>query len=381
MSRVFSVRGRGRQAAAAAGAGILALAAVTGTAAVAGAVSATGSRTAAAQKAAQKWHIVKSVKTDFSGQFTAVVATGKSTGWAFDGNGESGLKATAWRENGTTWTKVAFPSAVNEEVVAAGADSPNDVWAFTQNFSGPSRVLRWNGSRWAPVKTFAAPIGNATVLSGHAVWVYGWTPVFGTPTLGVWFYNGKTWTRVSKTIAGGSALSSKNVWGFTATSVEHWNGARWTATSVKKLLPATDPHGLNNPSVVGILALSATSVYALGSGGTQDEGGPLVVLHFNGRTWTKAGSGQFGAGPGPQFSADGAGGLWLPMDGPVGGTSFLVHYAAGKLTKAVLPVSAPKITIGAVSRIPGTAAQLAGGFTHAAGDRGTGVVAVLLRYS
>ena len=68
------------------------------------------------------------------------------------------------------------------------------------------------------------------------------------------------------------------------------------------------------------------------------------------------------------------------MDGPVGGTSFLVHYAAGTLTKATLPVSAPQITIGAVGRIPGTAAQLAGGFTHKAGDRGTGAVAVLLRY-
>src|SRR5690349_14574333 len=205
MSRVISVRGRGWLAAAAAvGAGVIALGAMTGTAAFAG--------TSARPAAAPKWHIVKSVKTDFSGQFTALVATGKTTGWAFDGNGESGAKATAWRETGTTWTRVAFPSVKNEEVVAAGADSPNDVWAFTQNFSGPSRVLRWNGSRWAPVKSFSGVIGDATVLSSHAVWVYGWPPVFGTPTLGVWFYNGKTWTRVSKTIAGGSALSNKNVW-------------------------------------------------------------------------------------------------------------------------------------------------------------------------
>src|SRR5579871_1110772 len=130
MSRVISVPGRGRLAAAAAvGAGVLALTAVTGTAMSAAAAPAAGTRPAAAPK----WHIVKSVKTDFSGQFTAVVATGKTTGWAFDGNGESGVKATAWRENGATWTKVAFPSVANEEVVAAGADSPNDVWAFTQN--------------------------------------------------------------------------------------------------------------------------------------------------------------------------------------------------------------------------------------------------------
>jgi hypothetical protein len=378
MTRVFSVRGYGWLAAAAAvGAGVLALAAVAGTPAVAGAESATGARPAAAPK----WHIVKSVKTDFSGQFSAVVATGKTTGWAFDGNGESPSRATAWRKSGTTWTRVAFPSVANEEVVAAGADSPSDVWAFTRSFTGRSRVLRWNGSRWAPVKSFAAPIGDATVLSSHAVWVYGWPPVTGTPTLGVWFYNGKTWTHVSKTIAGGSALSNKNVWGYTATSVQHWNGVKWTATSVKKLLPAIDPHGLNHPSVAGILALSASNVYALGSGDAQDEGGPLVVLHFNGRGWTKVAAGQFGSGPGPQISSDGAGGLWLPMDGPVGGTSFLVHYAAGKLTKATLPVSAPKITIEAVGRIPGTAAQLAGGFEHAPGDRGTGVVAVLLQYS
>src|SRR5580698_3264078 len=121
MSRVISVRGRGLMAAAAAvGAGVLALVAVAGTAATAGA--------SARPAAAPKWHVVKTVKTDFSGQFTAVVATGKTTGWAFDGNGESGVKATAWREKGTTWTKVPFPSVANEEVVAAGADSPNDVW-------------------------------------------------------------------------------------------------------------------------------------------------------------------------------------------------------------------------------------------------------------
>jgi hypothetical protein len=64
-----------------------------------------------------------------------------------------------------------------------------------------------------------------------------------------------------------------------------------------------------------------------------------------------------------------------------GGLAAAAAVGAGKLTKATLPVSAQKITIDAVGRIPGTAAQLAGGFTHAAGDRGTAVVAVLLRYS
>jgi hypothetical protein len=380
MSRVIPVRGIPRRSipkhggrvwmtvAVAAGVG-LALAAPVASAAV------------AAPAAPPKWHVVKTVKTDVTGDFTAMVATGRTTGWAFDGLGQTS-KATAWRENGTTWTKAAFPSVAGEQVVAADATSPKDVWVFTQNLiAGPSRVLRWNGSKWSVVKTFPDAIADATVVSGSDVWVYGDAPEPFENALGVWFYNGTKWTQVSKTIQGGSALSDKNVWGYSGASVEHWTGTKWVATSLKSLLPAKNSEGLNSPSVVGVLALSASNVYALGNGNAEDEGGPTVVLHYNGSTWARLATGQFGYGPGPQFSSDGKGGLWLPMDGPGGGTSYLVHYANGKLTKATLPVSAPLITIGAVARIPGTAAQLAGGFTHAADNRGTNIVAVLLQYS
>jgi hypothetical protein len=69
------------------------------------------------------------------------------------------------------------------------------------------------------------------------------------------------------------------------------------------------------------------------------------------------------------------------VDGPAGGAGFLVHYAGGKLTKAVVPVNPAMLTADSVSRIPGTAQVLAGGFTHAAGVRSTNVVAVLLQSS
>jgi hypothetical protein len=115
----------------------------------------------------------------------------------------------------------------------------------------------------------------------------------------------------------GSALNDHDVWGFTASSVEHWNGSTWMATSVNRLLPPKDPHGLNDPKVVGILALSDSNVYAIGNGNRQDEGGPVVVLHFNGHKWSKLATGEFGFGPDfQQFSSDGSGGLWLAMEGP-----------------------------------------------------------------
>jgi hypothetical protein len=365
MPGVLDVRGRRFRLAAAAGL-LFALGAVAGC---------TGTSAPVPQ-----WQAVKSVKTDETGQFTAVVATGKMTGWAFDGLGLA-AKATAWQETGGTWAAVPFPSVAGEEVIAAGADSPRDVWAFTENVSGSARVLRWNGTAWSAVRSFPEAIGGATVLSGNDVWVYGQVAQPGEPALGVWHYDGTAWTRVSSTFQGGSALSARDVWAFSGGFVDHWNGARWSATSVRSLLPPDNPGGLNSPAVTGILALSDSDVYALGNGNAQDEGGPLVILHYNGSSWSKLVSGQYGNGPAAQLSQDGAGGLWLPMEGSVGGTTYLLHYANGALDTASLPVSAPKITIGAVTRIPGTTELLAGGFTHAAGNRGTSVVAVLLRYS
>ena len=349
---------------------------VIGAATAGGAMAATGP--AAAHPS---WKVVKSLRTGNDGQFTAVVATGKTTGWAFAGTDFNAAPA-AYQYSGSSWRKVSFPGNKDQQVVTAAATSPSDVWAFEQGFGAASRVLKYNGHSWSTVRTFSNEIAGATVLAGNDVWVYGEEAIPGIqPALGVWHYNGSSWRQVSKSIQGGSALSATNAWGFNGVDVEHWNGAKWTATSVKSLLPAKNPHGLNDPGVAGILALSNRNVYALGSGGAEDEGGPLVVLHYNGSKWTRLAEGQFGNGPNPEFSYDGNGGLWLPMLGASGGTTYLVHYSAGKLTKAALPVAAAKITISAISRVPGSPDQIAGGFTHAAGNLGAGVVGVVLKYS
>jgi hypothetical protein len=320
------------------------------------------------------WHIVKSVKTGVNGGFTAVAATGKATGWAFGGIN----RPAAWERNGSTWTKVAFPGKSGEQVVTAAATSPAEVWAFT-DAGARSRVLRWNGHKWSVVKTFPEPIGGASAVSGHDVWVFGQPGILGQ--LGAWHYNGRTWSQVSKNLDGGSALAADNVWAFAGTNVDHWNGRAWASMPVKNLLPPQQ--FLNAPAVTGIYAQSAGSVYAIGNGNRQDEGGPTVVLHYNGHKWSKVAEGSFGYGtqPSQQISPDGHGGLWLPMPGAAGAPSYLVHYAAGKLTKATLPASAQSINVESAARIPGTTQALAGGFTHAQNNPGLNVVAVILQYS
>ena len=361
-------RRRGRAARAAA-AGVAAALAVTG--AVAAATSA-----AAATPAGPSWQIVKRVHSGTTGVFTAVVAVGKTGGWAF--NGVSG--PTAWRRNGSSWTRVAFPGRSDEVVVAAGASSPTNVWAFTDG-TAASRALRWNGSQWSVVRSFGRLIGGAVVLSRSDVWVFG-VPFVPGGALGAQHYNGHTWSKVTSGhgLQGGSGLSARDVWAFAGTKVAHWNGHTWVRTSVAALLPAKQ--ALNDPAVVGIVAQARNSVYAIGSGNRQDEGGPTVILHYNGHSWRKMAQGSFGNGTSPlqQATSDGHGGLWIPMPGFDGQKSFMVHYLHGKLTTAALPVGPARIDVVSVSHIPGTAQVLGGGFTHKAGNPAAGIVAVLLQF-
>jgi hypothetical protein len=351
-----------------------------GIAGLALAVTAVGAWAGAASTpvAVPQWRIVKSVTTDASGGFTAIVATGARTGWAFDGQGTTTL-ATAWERAGGTWTKVAFPSEKSEVVVTAGASSPSDVWAFTQvHRTGGSRVLHWNGHKWSVVKTFTRPIVDASVAAANDVWVFGQAPAKTKPALGGWYYNGHVWKQDGGNVQGGSALAPNYVWGYNLGTIEHWLGLHWWATQVT--LPPKSNN--NDPLITGTLALSRTDDFFFANGNQNDVGGPLVIERYDGSIWHVVAEGNVGFGPMPEVSTDGSGGLWLPMWGPPAGNSYLVHYtAAGALVNATLPAGPASIRIYAVSRIPGTTQQIAAGVMHASGNPDQNVVGVILQYS
>jgi hypothetical protein len=360
----------------AAGAAVVAAAAAlaAGTAAYpALAAAATGSGTAA-----PAWKIVKQVP---GGDFTTVVAAGRNGGWAF-GTSAAGAnpKPTAWRRNGSSWTLVPFPGERNETVIAAAATSATDVWAFTTG-GAQSRVLRWNGRTWTVQRSFSTAIGGAAVISPADIWVFG-QPVFPHPSFGAWHYNGRTWSHVASGhgLEGGSGRSAHDVWAFGGTDVAHWNGSAWSRTSVAHLLPAVQKSHLNDPAVTGVFEQSADSVYATGNGNQEDEGGPVVLLHWNGHRWSKVAGGLFGFGVQPvqPIASDGHGGLWIPMPGSDGQRSYLLHYAGGHLTVASLPGGTGRTSVDTVSRVPGTSQELAGGFTHALNNPGANDAGALL---
>jgi hypothetical protein len=151
---------------------------------------------------------------------------------------------------------------------------------------------------------------------------------------------------------------------------------------VARLLPAAQKSHLNDPAVTGVFEQSADSVYATGNGNTEDDGGPMVLLHWNGRQWSKVAGGLFGFGVQPvqPIVSDGHGGLWIPMPGADGAKSYLLHYAGGRLTVASLPGGTGRTSADTVSRIPGTSQALAGGFTHALNNPGANDAGVLLEF-
>jgi hypothetical protein len=309
--------------------------------------------------------------------FDAVVATGKTTGWAFQGSYYA--KPVAYERTGATWKKVSFPGVANEEVVATGATSATDVWAFANLPSGKSQAVRLVSGKWTVAKTFDAPVASASVLAGNDVWIAGYPGsgyLGGHSALGLYHFDGSNWSLVAGGLASVSALSASDAWAANGTTVVHLKGGKEKAYNLASLLPARLKNHLNYPTVDDVLALSDDNVYAIGSGHTQDDGGPIVILHYNGYTWTKVAGYAYGN---PEtVSYDGTGGLWIPAGGA--GFAFLLHYSGGKLIRASLPASVGRdFFLLAISRVPGSAEQLAVGNTSTPAS--TGSDGIILQYS
>ena len=306
--------------------------------AIAAAVLSGTQAASAATPHAPSWHPVLSVQG--GGVTEAVVATGKTTGWAFLHNG------TAYQRVGATaWKKVAFPGH-NGYVNAAAASSPSNVWAAFRSTTGGSQVDRWNGRNWAVVKSFPGEVTKLSVLGPNDVWAFGGA----SGSEGVFHFNGRSWAKVSSTLQGGSATSDRSVWAFSGTQLAHYDGRKWTETNVARLFPASTG-GRSAPSLTGVLALAPNNVFAAGTGwgGIGGAGGVAVVLHFNGHSWSRAAVGPSVLAPG-SLASDGRGGLWMTSDTHEN-FQVLLHYSAGQLVNANEPFKS-------VASIPGTAGAL-----------------------
>jgi hypothetical protein len=196
-------------------------------------------------------------------------------------------------------------------------------------------------------------------------------------------YNGSTWAKVARGVSGGGdALSASDYWltgtyGPTQTTVTHVKNGTTVTFNLAGLLPAKTKIALDDPMVAGVHAASDTNVYVIGNGSTQDAGGPVVILHYDGHAWTKLASYAMGDPSG--ITPDGAGGLWIPVGWAGGGT--ILHYSRGTITAAALPSPGYDESThpDGVSRIPGTTNALATTSTFPY-DTGTRFYSQILQY-
>jgi hypothetical protein len=272
----------------------------------------------------------------FSGYLTMVALTA-SDAWAFGGTDLSGGVASprpvAVHWNGRVWTASALPKAATNDIVAASAPAPDDIWAVTE-LSG--QILHWNGRAWSLAKTLprvkspvATELTGVVALSARNVWVFGSSGM--TLGWGTWHYNGKSWSQWhgnAANIADGSAVSARNIWAIGGavapqSKIVHYTGS-WQLVNDKVL------SGLQ---FNGIHAFSATNVWA--SASTQTKGSQSWLVHYNGHTWSKfllPWSITLGFG---HIVGDGHGGLWLSAFrfGTSGEQFYEVHRIASSWTR------------------------------------------------
>jgi hypothetical protein len=317
----------------------------------------------AGQAVPGRWRIVKTVYSTNMPQFLSMAVTSTRSAWAF---AQTTGKPAAWRLQGGVWRQVPFPGRAGEQVLAAGASAADNVWAFGSLPQGSGRALRWNGTRWAVARQFSKVIGSGLVLAPRDVWVFGEPYVPGNG-LGTWHYNGRSWTRFPSVgaMTTASALSPASIWAVGEKAAAHWNGSRWSLTSLASLLPRDTPlcHGI----ATAVYAASASDVWVAGMGACQNRGrGPFVLLHFDGTTWRRVLL-TYRYGQPYQVVPDGSGGLWIPViTGFTPPIFTMLHYSGGHLRQVPLPLPGSDMRM-TVAHVPGSAVTFGAGTNYLGG--------------
>jgi hypothetical protein len=264
---------------------------------------------------------------------TGIAAAGPKKAWAIGFTATGSSAALYW--NGKAWRKVAYPSpplagflpALPMQIAASMDGAAFSIAGLNAPNGGPTSLMRWNGARWVKA---ALPMPANTSLSAisvrakNDVWVGGTVPNVIAHALPVsWHWNGRTWKQIP--IPGD--------WGLAGTTQN---------------------------AMADLLAVSATSVYALRS---QNAG---ALLHWNGTAWSEIGT-PLGTAP-YRLAADGSGGVWvLPV--PSGQRSSGYFHWNGTWASFNGPARSGTTLLSDIDWMPGTTWAVGVGNTARKGGR------------
>jgi len=221
-------------------------------------------------------------RTNASG-YSVILRTGPSSAWVFGGTNPGGPSApVAAQWDGTTLTTATLPSGLSSFVSDASATSATDIWAASQY---GRYLLHYDGWQWTVAKRWSnGQITGLTAISPADVWVFG-TTTDGTSDVGTWHFDGYSWQRITglaASVCRASATSDSDIWAIAASpasySILHYDGTSWQPVPTGTDLEGVQPRD--------ILAMSPANVWVLGTKADGADGARLVLLHWNGATWT-----------------------------------------------------------------------------------------------
>jgi hypothetical protein len=302
---------------------------------------------------APQWQITAKVhygSTNNASGYSVVVAPAANDAWVFGGTNPGGTSTPAAEHwDGTRWQRSTLPSGLTGFIVAAGASSPDNIWAV-----GDGYALHWNGLRWSVANTWAYG-GEATsvaVVSPADVWVFGPSSFTGATGLGTWHYNGRIWIRatgLAATVYRASAVSPHDIWGITASGVVHYNGDTWSAVASAAPL-------LGNTQLDDVLAAASSCIWVSGIAPATGTQGRLVLAHWNGKRWTRY-LAPWQVQQAERFAPDGAGGIWIPVvTGGASPATWILHLSRTRSWSRTRIAAGPGagVGVGDLALVPGT---------------------------
>jgi hypothetical protein len=288
-----------------------------------------------------------------------VAALPGGTAWA--GGQTPNHRESVYHLTGGQWHSTALAGPPGSFVADVSATSPANVW-FSNN---ADQAGHRSGNGWA-VKSFGpnSQLDGVLTTGPGNTWAFTYQQATGQAV--AHHYNGTSWQATTLPAAVGgagltgpySASSSSNIWTWAWTNAGvttmHYDGTKWqTASLPANLIPA-----FPNLEPERMLAESPGNVWATADNfslqGNNVIQGPVVLLHWDGHSWSKI-TGQLPAGAltGP-IASDGHGGLWLSAVTP-GDQPFLVHDSHGTWTAYPMPVQTVGVMrVTSLALIPGT---------------------------
>lgn len=320
-----------------------------------------------------------------SGGIWSVSASGAANAWAVGQESspcDMCLFTAHW--NGSKWQTISAPPGLSHQAnaivgfAAVAATAGKRAWVFAWGAYpelGTSELsaVEWTGTSWSALHNFpGSPSLTAAAASGPGdVWGFGVTGSRGQTPWAV-RYNGKRWCQVAMGVnvaeASGSAAAGDWVTGASAAQparieVLRWGKGAWRNVPLPKI---SVPKGEQmQPGYIA--AVSPASVWASAAAASPTVEGRVtyVLLHWNGRAWSKVALPQgvniYG------LAGDGHGGAWVAsykVNKPgvyVAGLA-MYHYAGGHWTRDAVPVRHgldTNLIGGNMELIPGTRSVLA----------------------